>query len=314
MRMPSALPLPPLTSAAPADVTLSSWFLEEDDVGGVAGASGPGPAGSLALILLNHTLPALTPALFRRAALVVCADGGANRLHAAAPAWAPGLEPDAARRAFLPSAIVGDLDSLAPATASFYAAAGVPIHGAPADQDTTDLEKSLAHVRQWMQGRGGGGAGAAGADAPTPPPPPPLVVVAAGALGGRLDHTLAAINALFKADGDALPLSLVLLGDGNLARALPARGRVALEPAACEGPACGVVALGGAVAGARSAGLAWDLTPATPPLALGGLQSTSNAVVGVGGGGRARAVVEIGEGGEVGGGRLLWVSEVRGGG
>jgi len=295
--MPSALPLTP---ASPVDVTLSSWFLEDDQEGAGDGGENDGAGRTqppvLALILLNHTLPTLTRPLFRRAALVVCADGGANRLYAAAPAWAPEMDASAARHAFLPSAIVGDLDSISPGVSSFYASAGVPIHGAPSDQDTTDLEKCLAYTRRWVEEGREEGRGA-------------VVVVAAGALGGRLDHTLSAINAAFSGTGGA-PFSLVLLGDGNLARALPASGRVAVEPAACEGPACGVVALGGEVCGTVSAGLAWELTPATPALTLGGRQSTSNAVVGVGAGGRARAVVEVGGGG---GGRLLWVSEVRGG-
>ena len=299
---------PPLTPASPADTTLSSWFLEKEEKTRGNGAAGTAPPRSLSLIILNHDLPPVTPALFARAgrARVVAADGGANRLYEAAPGWAPHLSPADARAAFAPAVIVGDLDSLSPAVASFYAGAGVPVLDCSADQDSTDLEKAVTYVRK-KEGVGGGDGG--------------VLIVAAGALGGRLDHSLAALNALFSGccgrDGGGAAASaaaacdLVLLGDGNLARALPAAGTVAIEPAhGVEGPACGLVALGGVVAGVRTAGLAWELSDASPSLAWGGLQSTSNAVVGVGQGGRPRVVVEVGAGGG-GGGRLLWVSECR---
>ncbi len=77
---------------------------------------------------------------------------------------------------------------------------------------------------------------------------------AAGALGGRLDHTLANLNVLYMYPH----LDMTLAGDGNLVRLLP-RGRNALvwDPV-CEGPTCALVPLAGPVV-ATSTGLRWNL-------------------------------------------------------
>jgi thiamine pyrophosphokinase len=76
----------------------------------------------------------------------------------------------------------------------------------------------------------------------------------AGALGGRLDHTLANLNALY-----SFPhLDVVLWGEGNLVRLLPA-GVSHIKPCLdLEGPSCGLVPLGGPVTG-TSEGLRWNL-------------------------------------------------------
>jgi len=68
------------------------------------------------------------------AALRICADGGANRLYDQVPSWrgvggpgahADGAAADAARAAFLPDIIKGDLDSLRPQVREFYSRRGV---------------------------------------------------------------------------------------------------------------------------------------------------------------------------------------------
>ena len=75
----------------------------------------------------------------------------------------------------------------------------------------------------------------------------------AGALGGRLDHTLSNLNALY-----AHPeLPLVLIGDGNIVRLLR-KGTTRITPDKCEGKYCGVVPLQGA-AQVTSRGLQWDM-------------------------------------------------------
>lgn len=69
-----------------------------------------------------------------------------------------------------------------------------------------------------------------------------------GALGGRLDHTLSALSTLHAHRA----VSLVLLGDDNLARLVPA-GRAIIRPnRRVEGPSCGLVPVAGpAVASSR---------------------------------------------------------------
>ncbi len=52
---------------------------------------------SVLLVVANYTLPACTPALWRRATLRVVADGGANRLFDELPTLLPQLEADQAR-------------------------------------------------------------------------------------------------------------------------------------------------------------------------------------------------------------------------
>jgi len=118
-------------------------------------------------------------------------------------------------------AVIGDMDSLA--DPERLRAAGVPIHPIP-EQETTDLEKCLYSV-----------------EAP--------LFVGLGFLGGRIDHHLAAMNALVKFA--AVPV--VLVGDEDLCFLCPpelaidlaAGTRVSLFP---MGPVRG-----------RSEGLLWPI-------------------------------------------------------
>lgn len=75
----------------------------------------------------------------------------------------------------------------------------------------------------------------------------------AGALGGRLDHTLSNLNTLYC----YRHLNMALWGDGNLVRLLRA-GTARIQPARAEGPTCGLVPLA-RPATASSTGLKWDL-------------------------------------------------------
>ncbi len=79
-------------------------------------------------------------------------------------------------------------------------------------------------------------------------------IEAAGALGGRIDHTLSNLNCLFVNGG----VDLVLLGDGNLCRAVPAGRSVVVPAAGVEGPACGLLPLLGPAV-ATTTGLRWNL-------------------------------------------------------
>lgn len=72
--------------------------------------------------------------------------------------------------------------------------------------------------------------------------PPAHHIIVVGALGGRLDHMLSNLNALYQFPH----LNITLWGDGNLVR-LVKTGTTLIRPARdCEGPACGLVPLGGA--------------------------------------------------------------------
>ncbi len=162
-----------------------------------------------------------------------------------------------------------------PEVRQFYVSQGVPVVDLSHDQDTTDLTKcviyteSLLHKQQQAQQQpqqqeqeqeqpqqqagsepgaaadGGAGTGpgsaAAAAAAAGGARRAGYAIVALGALGGRLDHTLGNINTLHMFPH----LNLLLMGDGNLARLLPA-GRSVIRPdRRREGPTCGLVPLVG---------------------------------------------------------------------
>lgn len=90
------------------------------------------------LVLLNQPFERETLLdLLSKSGLVVCADGGANRLHDTL------LEPE--REIYLPAMIVGDFDSLRPEVRAFYESKGVTLRSEP-NQDLNDLEKTLQIV------------------------------------------------------------------------------------------------------------------------------------------------------------------------
>jgi hypothetical protein len=127
--------------------------------------------GALLAVVLNYTLPACTPAVWRRSRLRVAADGGVNRLYDELPALLPHRSADEARRprrarpacppartlrpprlalssataltrrraaqvrdAFVPDVVKGDLDSARPEVLAFYERRGALIINAAADQ------------------------------------------------------------------------------------------------------------------------------------------------------------------------------------
>ena len=86
-----------------------------------------------------------------------------------------------------------------------------------------------------------------------------------------MDHVLSSLNTLYKHEGH----KILLCGDGNLVRLLPAGRSVLVPDRSIEGPACGLFTMGSA-ATASSAGLKWNLgghfprrTPSAPPATLG---------------------------------------------
>lgn len=238
----------------------------------------PPSAPPTALILLNSASPytplhlSLLRAVWPFSAVRLAADGAGSRLffallEASGAGTAPGAEgsPEggALLRRYLPNAVCGDFDSLAPRAAAFYGAAGVALHPAPHDQDSTDFEKCLARLEEIQAARGGAR----------------FNVVALGAGGGRLDHEAQCLSALLARAGAFA--GLALLSPHSVASALPA-GRTHVAVAApFEGPTCGLLPLAGpAVLTTR--GLQWDV--AGWHTAFGGRVSTSNCVKNEGGG------------------------------
>eukprot|EP00803_Ostreobium_quekettii_P006545 evm.model.scf_589.4 EVM.evm.TU.scf_589.4 scf_589:16679-18467(-) len=172
--------------------------------------------------------------------------------------------------------IRGDLDSLRDDVRQFYEAKGVQVDDLSADQDTTDFMKSVNYMEAKLQDRG---------------KQDDVIIVVAGALGGRLDHTLSSLHTLH-----LFPhLPLVLLGEGNLARLVPAGTSCIHVDRRVEGPQCALVPLNGSVVG-TSKGLKWELEGTQ--LDFQGLISTSNQLKG------EEVLVEVD-------GPVVWMTELR---
>ncbi len=128
--------------------------------------------------------------LARSAQLIIAADGGADA---------------AARAGVRPHLLVGDMDSVSPATRARLTRAGVEIRTVPAAKDLTDTELALQIARQ----RGA------------------TDVTLAAALGGRADHALA--NLLLPLLAHRMGVRLTLVAGRTEVRL--ADGRVQLDGA-----------------------------------------------------------------------------------
>ena len=151
------------------------------------------------LLLCNGEPPSrqLCRELARKANLIVAADGGANA------ARCYGITPDI---------IIGDLDSISPATRRFFSSATIE---QVSRQDSTDLEKALDYLVNRKVGS----------------------VIIAGATGRRIDFTLANLSVLWNY---ALHFQLTVVNDGWMA--IPV-GR-ALKVSARKGTTVSIIPFG----------------------------------------------------------------------
>jgi len=192
------------------------------------------------LVVLDGDLPdaAWLAAEAKRADLVIAADGAAEPLFAAG--CRPGL-------------VVGDLDSLSPATVALLEEAGVPIERHQKEKDATDGELAL-HA---AIARGG------------------TVIRVAGALGGsRADHAIASLMLLGLPGVLGLDVALVTPTDTVRLVRGPATHRVTGAP----GDLVSLLPLSEPVAGVTTAGLRYALADAT--LERGPTLGVSNELVG----------------------------------
>lgn len=135
-----------------------------------------------ALLICNGDPPsrALAKRLARKATVILAADGGANK---------------ARKLGISPHVIIGDLDSITPATRKYFASSNI-VH--VRRQDNTDLEKALDYL----------------VDAKT------RQVTIIGATGGRLDFTLGNLSSMWRY---TKRLDLAFEGDGW--KAMPVGGK-----------------------------------------------------------------------------------------
>jgi len=236
------------------------------------------PPTKQALILLNAPLGDSPSPLLRKlwetADVRICADGGANRLFRLQISdW-------------IPTAIVGDLDSVHSSVREYYEAKGVSVQCNP-DQDLNDFDKALtAAVQQYGCER----------------------CVVFGAFGGRFDQEMGCLQGLYKwssTSSNSSPSaiestepekgfrpSIWLYDDHTMACFLPADSVNHIELAlpsnedhagqgqqpVGEGPTCGLIPLGAPCESITTTGFQWNLT--NHPTSFGGLVSTSNRLDG----------------------------------
>jgi len=146
-----------------------------------------------------------------------------------------------------PAVLVGDMDSIPPELLTEYEKAGVTIERHPPRKDETDLE--LAVRRAVADGA--------------------MEILLLGALGGRLDQTLA--NLLLPARQE-WPVPILLADGQQMAQIL--RGGETITLSGASGDTVSVVPMSAEVTGITYTGLEYPLVGAT--LRLGSTQGVSN--------------------------------------
>jgi thiamine pyrophosphokinase len=221
------------------------------------------PAAPYAVVILNQPINEhALRAVINDATLLVCADGGANRLFDLGKTY---------NRDFSQvrvDAIVGDLDSLRPQVEEYFRQQGVIVEKEP-DQYSTDFRKCLKWIRRhFEQLRVPGGGGDV---------PPQVDVVAIGGLGGRVDQGLSQIHHLYLAldDPELLDGRIYLLSEQSLSFVLEVGQNVIHVDQDTFNENVGIIPILGP-ATITTKGLEWDVE--NWKTEFGGQVSTSNHI------------------------------------
>ncbi|KAL9385000.1 hypothetical protein Peur_022010 [Populus x canadensis] len=212
-----------------------------------------------ALVVLNRPLPRFTPLLWNHAQVRVCADGGANRVFDEMPLLFPSDDALDVRQRYKPDIIKGDMDSVRTEVLDFYTNLGTKVVDESHDQDSTDLHKCVAYIRDLTPNLDKSN----------------LCILVAGALGGRFDHEAGNMNLLYRFS----TMRLILLSDDCLIYLLPSTHLHEIYiQSSVEGPHCGLIPIGMPSVSTTTTGLQWDLN--NTEMRFGGVVSTSNLVRG----------------------------------
>ncbi|XP_062143316.1 thiamine pyrophosphokinase 1 isoform X2 [Alnus glutinosa] len=173
------------------------------------------------------------------------------------PLFFPHEDPSDVRNRYKPEVIKGDMDSVRKDVLDFYSNLGTEIVDESHDQDTTDLHKCIAYIR----------------DVTPNIDKSNLCILVAGALGGRFDHEIGNINVLCSFSSTRI----ILLSDDCLIHLLPRthHHEIHIQPSV-EGPHCGLIPIGTPSRSTTTTGLEWNLD--NTEMSFGGLVSTSNIV------------------------------------
>ena len=221
-----------------------------------------GSAPTVALIVNNCIDLNLLKNVCNNATYILCADGGANRLH------------DGLQGEVIPDAVVGDLDSLRSDVRSYLIEKGAKIVSVM-NQDKHDFDKSLEYL--YKNGVNTLASDQKKEDATQDTgKTQDLRVVVLGGLGGRFDQDMANINSLFK--WSQYFTSLTILSRENKIQLVGAGTTELMPDLNFEGPTCGIIPVGGGAEQVSTTGLKWNLKG--DEIKFGGLISTSNEITG----------------------------------
>lgn len=213
-----------------------------------------------ALILLNTPLDDLdyVQRLSSHAQFILCADGGANRLHDLCIEADPENDWKAALKTDLPNLIHGDLDSLRDDVRQHYAELGVEVTQDP-DQYSTDFGKAIKQVVSHLPHAG--------------------EVLVLGSVGGRVDQGIGLLHELYREQKAGHPgLRFWFFSESSIT-VLLRPGTTRIHTPLEEGlitQNVGILPLYGK-AMISTKGLEWDVQDW--PTEMGGNLSTSNHIV-----------------------------------
>ncbi|KAF5731450.1 putative U6 snRNA-associated Sm-like protein LSm4 [Tripterygium wilfordii] len=142
------------------------------------------------------------------------------------------------------------MDSIRTEVHDFYAGLGTKIVDESHDQDTTDLHKCVAFIRDCTPNLEKAN----------------LCILVAGALGGRFDHEAGNINILYRFP----TMRIILISDDCLIHLLPRthHHEICIQ-SSVEGPHCGLIPIGFPSGSTSTTGLQWDLN--NTEMSFGGL-------------------------------------------
>lgn len=213
----------------------------------------PGTDVKYPLILLNqpfsHQLGHLKQ-LWANAVLRAATDGANNTLYDLMNTG------QSVEYSFVPDLVTGDFDSIRPEVKSFMQSKGAEVIATP-DQDYTDFTKCLKIVTEKLKCN----------------EVYPDCLVAFGAFGGRLDHTLSNLNTLYEAV-ELVHYPVYLIGDYNLSILLMPGSHVLEVNTGLEEGTCGLIPIGGKCNSITTTGLKWNLDK--NEMKFGGLISSCN--------------------------------------
>jgi len=199
--------------------------------------------GNEAVVILNHRIPPNIEQFFSVTGLIVCADGGCNRLYAS-------------KKQLLPQAIVGDLDSVKKKILKYYKQKEVKI-SPELGQNSNDFQKVLNYIKH---------------EENSSKKIHDTIICLAG-IGGNLSHTFANIRGLF----DMPSRKIVLVSMGNIAFLIwPGTTNIQCEILKGKTTYCSLIPLG-VVHSVTTAGLKWNLNQEIN-YGPNGLISTSNEI------------------------------------